>query len=255
MPSDFSHEIDELYSLPLGEFVARRDELARALREEGEREQAAETKSLRKPSVAAWAINQLARHEKAAVGELLDAGKRLRAAHEKLLSGGSAEALQRASEAERDALRGLTRAAERVLADAGLSTTSGTLERVRETLHAAAVDEQVAELVGAGRVTADEEATGFGLDLLAAAPRRTATPRPTATEERSEERTHEARERLETAEARLRDARAAVKEAQRTVKEHTRARERAERELTSRRNKLELAEREVDTARARVRDA
>jgi hypothetical protein len=255
VPSDSSHAIDELYSLPLEEFVARRDELARTQRTEGEREQAAETKSLRKPTVAAWAVNQLARHEKAAVGELLDAGKRLRAAHEKLLSGGSAEALQHASEAERDALRSLTRAAERVLAEAGLSTTSGTLERVRETLHAAAVDEQVAELVGAGRVTADEEATGFGLDLLAAAPPGTATARPTAAEERSERRAHEARERLQTAEARLRDARAAVKDAERTVKEHARALERAERELASHQKKLELAEREVETARARVRDA
>jgi hypothetical protein len=253
--SDTSKAIDELYSLPLQEFVARRDELARALRDEGEREEAAETKSLRKPSVAAWAVNQLARHEKAAVGELLDAGKRLRAAHEKLLSGGSAEALQRASEAERDALRRLTRAAERVLAEAGLSTTSGTLERVRETLHAAAVDEQVAELVGAGRVTTDEEATGFGLDLLAAARSGTATAPPTADEQRSEKRAHEARERLETAEARVRDARGAVKDAERTIKEHARALERAERELASHQKKLELAEREVETARARVSDA
>lgn len=253
MASDTSKAIDELYSLPLGEFVARRDELARAQRDEGEREQAAETKSLRKPTVAAWAVNQLARRDKAAVGELLAAGKQLRAAHEKLLSGGSAEALQRASEAERNALRGLARAAEKVLTEAGLSTTSGTLERVRETLHAAALDERVAELVGAGRVTTDEEATGFGLDLLAAAPPGPAA-RPPAAEARSEKQSREARERLEAAEEGLREAREAVKESERTVKEHTRALERAERELKTRRTKLELAEREVETARARARE-
>src|SRR5688500_315639 len=254
MAPDSGDAIAELYSLPLEEFVARRDELARALRDAGEREQAAETKSLRKPSVAAWAVNQLVRREKAAVGELLDAGKRLRAAHEQLLSGGSADALQRASEAERTALRSLTKSAEKVLADAGLSTTSGTLERVRETLHAAAVDEQVAELVRAGRVTSDEEATGFGLELLAAAPIKSASARPTAAEERSEKRSREARERLEAAEERLREARAALKDAERSAKEHARALERAERELKGRRNKLELAEREVETARAGVRD-
>lgn len=254
MASDASTTVDELYSLPLEEFVARRDELARAQRGEGEREQAAETKSLRKPTVAAWAVNQLARREKRAVGELLEAGKRLRAAHEQLLSGGSADALQRASEAERKALRTLTKSAEAVLADAGLSTTSGTLDRVRETLHAAVVDEQVAELVREGRLTTDEEATGFGLELLVAAPIKSASARPTAAEERSEKRSREARERLEAAEERVREARGALKDAERSAKDHARALERAERELKSRQNKLELAEREVETARAGVRD-
>jgi hypothetical protein len=250
--TDASKAIDELYSLPLAEFVARRDRLARTLREEGERELAAETKGLRKPSVAAWAVNQLARREQPAIEQLLAAGERLRAAHERLLGGGSAEALQRASEEEREALRRLTRSAGPLLAQSGLSSTSTTLERVRETLHAAAVDERVAELVRTGRVTTEEEATGFGLELLAAAPARKEPARPTAADARTEKRTREARARVEAAEERLRDARGAVDDAERAVREHARALERAERALESAGKKLGLAERELEAARARA---
>lgn len=43
-------ELDSLYQVPLGEFTAARDELAKRLRDEGEREQAEEVKKLRKPT-------------------------------------------------------------------------------------------------------------------------------------------------------------------------------------------------------------
>jgi chromosome segregation ATPase len=247
--AETSKAIDELYSLPLDEFVARRDALARALRGEGERDAADEVKGLRKPSLAAWTVNQLARREEKAVGQLLEAGERLRSAHEKLLHGGSAEALQRASAAEREAVRTLTRAAECVLADAGLSTSWGTLERVRETLHAAALDPDVAKLVHAGRVTVDAEATGFGLELLGDAAAAPAARQPSAADERRAQRQRAAEERLAAARERLRDAREAVAEAERKVKEHSRALERAEQELRTHRTKLERAEREVERAR------
>ena len=254
MAADTGKAIDELYSLPIEEFVRRRDELARALRAEGERELAEETKRLRKPSVAAWTVNQLARREQKAVSELLEAGKRLRNAHEQLLGGGSADELQRASTAERNAVRVLVKSAESVLREAGSSATSGTLERVRETLHAASLDEHVAELVRAGRVTSDEQAAGFGLDVLAAVPPAKPPPRrAAAAEARDERRRREDRDRLEAAEKRLREARTAVDEAKRAAAERARELERAERELETVRRGLERAEREVETARARVR--
>ena len=57
-------EIDRLYALPLDEFTARRNELAKRLKKEGEGEAADEVASLVKPSVPAWTINQLARRQK-----------------------------------------------------------------------------------------------------------------------------------------------------------------------------------------------
>ena len=70
---------DELYGLPLERFVPERQALARELRTGGRREQAAEVASLRKPSVAAWAVNQLVRTQRKAVAEIVPAfGDRLK---------------------------------------------------------------------------------------------------------------------------------------------------------------------------------
>ena len=54
---------DDLYGLPLDAFVPERDALAKRLRAEGRRDEAAEVKALRKPSVAAWAVNQAVRSQ------------------------------------------------------------------------------------------------------------------------------------------------------------------------------------------------
>ena len=51
----------DLYGLPLDEFVKARDTLAKELRKAGKTEAADEVKALRKPSVSAWTVNQLAR--------------------------------------------------------------------------------------------------------------------------------------------------------------------------------------------------
>ena len=54
-------EVEALYGLPLEEFTKARDALARARAKEGDKEGAAPIKALRKPSVVAWGLNQLAR--------------------------------------------------------------------------------------------------------------------------------------------------------------------------------------------------
>src|ERR671929_141560 len=70
---------DDLYGLPLDRFIAERGALAKALRGEDRRDEAAEVAKLRKPSAAAWAVNQLVRTQGRAVGELFDAGDAVRA--------------------------------------------------------------------------------------------------------------------------------------------------------------------------------
>src|SRR6058998_3424105 len=97
-------ELDRLYALELGEFTAERDQLARELRSGGEREHADQVKSLRKPSLAAWTINQLARRERRDVDLLLDAGHRLREAQQRLLAGEDPGSLDEARRIEREAL-------------------------------------------------------------------------------------------------------------------------------------------------------
>ncbi len=71
-------EIDRLFTADPAAFVASRDELATRLKAESRSEEAAEIRGLRRPTVAAWAVNQAARGHPADVEELLVAGAELR---------------------------------------------------------------------------------------------------------------------------------------------------------------------------------
>lgn len=73
---DLEAEIDRLYSLPLDDFIASRDAIAKTLRAEGERGQADEVKRFSKPNLPAWAVNQLWYRERETFERLLKAGKK-----------------------------------------------------------------------------------------------------------------------------------------------------------------------------------
>jgi hypothetical protein len=153
---------DELFGLPPEEFVATRDEVARRLRREGDTEAARRVKALRRPSLSAWAVNQLARSQQQALEGLLVAGERLRAAHQAALAGGDAADLRAATGAERDTVAGLVSAALDRLREAGHPTTETTRDRIAATLHAGAASPEAADLVRHGRLTADLDPSGFG---------------------------------------------------------------------------------------------
>jgi hypothetical protein len=153
---------DELFGLPPEEFVATRDEVARRLRREGDAEAARRVKALRRPSLSAWAVNQLARSQQQALEGLLVAGERLRAAHQAALAGGDAADLRAATRAEREAVAGLVSAALDRLREAGHPTTETTRDRIAATLHAGAASPEAADLVRHGRLTADLDPSGFG---------------------------------------------------------------------------------------------
>lgn len=240
--ADLEKQIDRLYAVPPGEFVGRREELARSLRSEGKRESADEVKKLRKPTVAAWAVNQLVRREKMRVRGLFTAGERLRRAHEKLMEGGPSEGLERARDDERAAIDELVGAARKLLEEAGHPPTRTVEEGVRETLHAAVVDEDVGDRVRSGRLEKEEQATGFGFTGLPAV--KAGTRKPAAETAREERR----RRRRREAEERVQEARDAVTAAEREVSGRRRDLEAAERTLASRRADAERAERDLERA-------
>jgi hypothetical protein len=155
-------EIDELFDLPLDEFTAARNELAKRLKRDGDADAAEQVRSLPKPSVAAWAVNQVARQDPEAVRSLLNVAARLRSAQERSLKGErSADELRAAQAEERGIIRGLARSAEGVLQDAGRPASGTTLERVSSLLRAAAVDEPGRTTLREGRLTGDVEVSGF----------------------------------------------------------------------------------------------
>ena len=170
---------DDLYALPPREFTSARDEQAKALRKSGDREAADAVKALRKPTVAAWALNQLSRRRGDELDRLLAAGEALRAAQEELLAGGDRAGFQKAAASERELVARLTGEAVDLVSESGERPGPGLAEKVSETLHAAALDEATAEELRAGRLTRERDAIG-GFGALATAPGGATSPPPVA---------------------------------------------------------------------------
>jgi hypothetical protein len=229
--------VDELYGAPPGEFIARRDALAKGLRS-SDRAAADAVKKLRKPSVSAAAVNRLARSAPDDVEALLAAGEALRQAQ---LGGGDRDAIRAAARDEREAV-------EKLVGEAG-KLSAAVLEEVRETLHAAATDEEARELVRRGVLTEARRAVGLG-GFGVAAPAPAPAKKKSTTEQRRKEaererRAEEARARKAEREReaeRKRAAKERVKQARAAVRE-------AERELERRRKELEQAEAGVQSTR------
>ena len=162
MPKLLAGEIDRLYALPLEEFTHERDELAKRLRKDGDREGADDIKALKKPSVAAWAVNQVRRDRPDDVRRLLDVTEELHRVHSKLSSAGARERLEEAAEMQRELIRSLVRCASELLDAAGHGATDATLGKVADTLRAAAVDEDLREEVATGRVVKERRVASLG---------------------------------------------------------------------------------------------
>jgi len=155
-------EIDRLYALPLEEFTAERDELAKRLRTNGDRDAATAVKALKKPSVAAWAVNQVRRDRPDDVRRLLEITEELHRVYAGLSSAGARERLGDAADMQRDLIRSLVRCAEQLLEAGGHSANEQTLGKVADTLRAAALDDELREQVAVGRVVKEERAAGLG---------------------------------------------------------------------------------------------
>ncbi len=196
-------EIDRLYGLPLEEFTAARNGLAKELSGD-ERER---VKKLRKPSAAAWALNQAVRRSPKALKEFLAAGEQLREAHQELLAGGERQGVDEATRRERAAAGALVAEAERAAEGGG----SGLGERVAGTLRAALADDEAREELGAGRIVREREAAGLGplMAGAAAAPAKRGGGGKAGAREReraARKELKEARERHKRADRKARDA-------------------------------------------------
>src|SRR5437764_3474837 len=112
-------EIGRLYGLPLDEFTRGRDELARRVKQEGDAALAAEVKQLRKPSLPAWVVNQLARQRELDMRRLLDAGVELETAQREAIKAQSGDAFLDARRDQQHALEALAATAKEILAAAG----------------------------------------------------------------------------------------------------------------------------------------
>ena len=253
--TDLTDVEDRLYGADLDAFVRERTAAAKELRGEGKRAEAAAAAKLAKPSVAAWIVNRVARDTPDLVGELLDAGASLR---EVQLGAGSAADLRTAAEAQEAALRAVMRQAEKVAADRG-SAAGGTLDRVRETLHAAALDADLAEQVRRGVLVREQRAVGFPAGIAIPAERRrpapakrgAATPAPKPAKAQAKAKAPP-QQRDEVAAKRLERAAAAAQTAQEGLAGAEADRDAAQRALEATTEELAAARRSVAELSQRV---
>jgi hypothetical protein len=156
-------DVRALFREPLETFVAARDLLVRERRDEHDPEGAAAIKALRKPTVPAWALDQLADRDPEAVEALLDAGAELRAAQRAALSSTkNAGRLREAATLRRTAVAGLLETARDVLRGADRSPDPH-MEDIAATLEAASVNDEVAERLRAGTFDRPiRDASSFG---------------------------------------------------------------------------------------------
>jgi hypothetical protein len=227
-------DVDRLFQVPLAEFTRARNALAAELAKGGRTDESTRVRALPKPSVSAWAVNQLHWRHRKEVEELLDVGERFRKAQAAQLAGKDAD-LRPLLEARREASARLARHAAVILREAGHQPTPETLRRVTTTLEALAAYGTSSDGPGAGHLTGDVDPPGFDAlaGLVSGTPGRPTTRAPARvvplrarapaadvrggaeTRRREEHRAREAevREAVRAAEVALRDARRAESEA------------------------------------------
>jgi hypothetical protein len=155
-PADGPDELtDRLYALPPADFVAARDEAVKAARAAGDRSGAATIAKLRRPTVAAWLVNLLALGRADQLGELFALGAELRAAQHDLRG----PALRELASRRRAAVAALVSEAA---AMAGVPRSTLPVAEVEATLVAALADEELADVVRAGRLLKSGRYDGFG---------------------------------------------------------------------------------------------
>jgi len=231
----------DLYAGPPGAFVAARNARASETADAG---LAAGIRALRKPSVAAWAVNVFARERAQQLGEALRLAEDLREAQADVDAATLAQLTR-----ERRALTSRLAADAAALAEArGGRVTDATREAVRQTITAAFFDPAAAAAVASGRLVHElEPSAGSPLDLDAAvgggapgAPSGQAAPEDEVT----------ARRERRKAESALRDAEQARARAERDLA----SADRSARDAADRASRAEVRtaalEAELATARA-----
>jgi hypothetical protein len=275
LPADV---LDRLYELPPERFIAARDEAVEAARLAGDRGAASAIAALRRPTVAAWLVNLLARRRPELVAELLELGEALRRAQRDLRG----DELRELSTRRRAAVGGLVAQARRLAREAGRSGRENLpLGDVEATLSAALAEPELAEAVRAGTLTKATGYAGFGeqprprlrvIDGGRAADRRDGgrpdkaaadaeagkakgkrAARPSAEEKAAAEQA--AREAAEAARTKAKAAEAELRSAERAERDAARALAELTKQLDELRDRQAQAQLDLRQARLRLKTA
>ncbi|WP_323096444.1 hypothetical protein [Intrasporangium sp. YIM S08009] len=150
--------VEELYAESPSRFTARRSELAAQAKAAGDKQLAAAVTALRKPTVAAWAVNHFVRTCRDEVDELRSFAELLREA-QRTLDADQLRLLGRERSRRVDAVA--DRVAEEA-ASAGQRVGAGVALEVRDTLTALIADEDAEASVLTGALVKALSYSGFG---------------------------------------------------------------------------------------------
>jgi hypothetical protein len=148
---------DDLFALLPGEFVPRRNALAKELRDAGQSAKAREVAGLRRPSMPVSLANQVARQDAEAMGRFIKAVDQLRRAQ---LGHGD---ITTAIEHQRRELESLMTRARSLLARVGIAASAVAMGRLSATLLGAAADKDQQAALARGGLRRESPAPGFDL--------------------------------------------------------------------------------------------
>jgi hypothetical protein len=220
-------DLDRLYQLPLDEFTAARNALAK-----NAGANAGAIRGLTKPPVAAWAVNQLYWRDRRAWDALVDAAENLRRANKAVLSGRSGD-VRAAGTVHDQAVQDALKATLEILTHDGHPATDATKQAIVNTLRALPAGEPP------GRLTKVLQPGGFEMlaGLSVAAPAKTTkegkvTKEAKGTKEHAQSKADAkaltaAREAAASADRALKDAEQAVRRHEFEIARATRDEERA----------------------------
>ena len=168
---DLDEAVGELYGLSPDDFLPARRGLAARAKADKETGLAKAIESIRKPTAAAWAINQLVRSRPDDVERLVELAAGLHEAQEKM----DGAAMKTLGRERRKVIDELVRSTAAVAKESGGALSMPVANQVRETFVAALATTAAAEAVGSGQLTRALSYAGFGdVDLSEA----TAAPAP-----------------------------------------------------------------------------
>lgn len=136
-----ANDLEALFEEPLDSFTATRDALAARARGAGDQEEARRIRALKKPTVAAWAVNQLARRHRDELTALFDVV-------EALENAGDAAELRSLTDKRRQLLSTLTGRARGLLEESGHAPAPATVDAITQTLYASSEEERARVLEG-----------------------------------------------------------------------------------------------------------
>lgn len=153
-------DLEALFRLPLAEFTGARNTLAAQLKKAGRGDEVNLVKALVKPSISAWAVNQLYWNHREVFDRLLASGEQFHKAQTSRLGGKLAD-MRGAIDARREALTQLSDLATSLLQDAGHNPSLDIIRRITSTLEGMSAYASRSDGPRPGRLTHDVDPPGF----------------------------------------------------------------------------------------------